>query len=46
MATKTVKGYRVKDGKLVRIVPFMAGAKKRKADRAAKAWAKASRKTT
>lgn len=40
MTTKTLAGYRIKDGKLVRVVPFRAGIKKRNADRLAKQWAK------
>lgn len=35
-----VTGYRIVDGKLVRVVPFRAGIKKRNADRIAKQWGK------
>lgn len=38
MTTKRVSGIKLKDGRLVRVRPFMAGAKKRKADRLEKAW--------
>lgn len=40
MTTKPVTGVKVKDGKLVRVVPFRAGIKKRNADRLAKQWGK------
>lgn len=33
-----VTGYRIVDGKLVRVRPFMAGAKSRKAARLEKQW--------
>lgn len=38
MTTKPLSGYKIKDGKLVRVRPFMAGAKQRKAARQAKQW--------
>jgi hypothetical protein len=38
MSTKAVKGVKVKDGKLVRVRPFLAGKKERDAARLAKRW--------
>jgi hypothetical protein len=38
MSSKPVTGIKIKDGKLVRVRPFMAGAKNRKAARLEKAW--------
>lgn len=38
MSTKPIKGYRIKDGKLVRVVAFRAKIKAHKTSRAVKAW--------
>lgn len=40
-----VSGIRIKEGKLVRVKTYRAGAKAKKAAREAAAWAKAGRKT-
>jgi hypothetical protein len=42
MSTVSVKGVKVKDGRLVRVKTYMAGKRKLKADRLAKQWAKKS----
>ena len=40
MTTKPVTGIKIKDGKLVRVRPFMARKKENDAARKAAAWAK------
>lgn len=45
MTTKPVTGYRIKDGRLVRVRPYRAKTKKLRDDRLVKAWQKAGRKT-
>ncbi len=40
MSTKPVTGIKIKDGKLVRVRPFMARKKENDAARKAAAWAK------
>lgn len=40
MTTKPISGYKIKDGKLVRVIGYMAKNKRLKAAREAAAWAK------